>query len=347
MAQPQQQDPPMVIIQQGQLDRLGTVVQLMGAQNAQTALEPYRGDPKKFNSWVKSIEKYLLVINGDKESMKTFALQSSEGSVSDFLLRYYQDHPACDWAEVHGELKSRFAEVLDTQHALQILRMTRQKTGETIPVYAERLIRAADDVWPDADMQDPLVEQQMVGIFTDGLLDNAVARKVIREGPADFQAAVQLAMKEEKLSRRFELRHRTGPKFGQKRSSRPMTSDYSKQTDRQDRQEEPMEVDAFHGKCFKCGRRGHRAVDCRTKTKTVHEVTARQNQITCFKCGQVGHGIAKCQNRGSPQTGRCWQCGQQGHKQAQCKGRQQYGTSADWSAEGSSQQAQSNCNTLA
>ena len=310
-AQAQAQDPPMVTIQKGQLDRLGVMVRLMGAQNASAAVEKFSGDPKKFSSWVKSIEKYLMVVGGDKESMKTFALQSSEGSVSDFLLRYYQEKTDCNWADIFGELKSRFGEVVDSQHALQMMRSTRQKTGESIAVYAERLLRTADDVWPDSDLKDPLIEQQMVGVFTDGLIDNGVARKVMRENCEEFKTAVQIAMQEEKMGRRFELRHRHVPRF--KQTSNPRTSQ-SKAPVHDDRDIQPMDVDAFHGRCYKCGRKGHRAVDCRMKR--VQEV--RSSTLTCFKCGQTGHGLNTCVNRGVPQTGRCWCCGSKDHRQAQC-----------------------------
>ena len=55
-----------------QVDRLSSIMVLMGTQSAQTAIEKFSGEPKKFQSWVKSIEKYILVVNGDAEVRKPF-----------------------------------------------------------------------------------------------------------------------------------------------------------------------------------------------------------------------------------------------------------------------------------
>ena len=48
------------------------------------------GEPHKFLGRIRSLEKYSLVVGAGKESMKRFALSSSEGPVSDFL-------PQCTW----------------------------------------------------------------------------------------------------------------------------------------------------------------------------------------------------------------------------------------------------------
>ena len=107
---------------QTQIERLGNIALLIGTQCAQTSIEKFAGDPKKFQGWVKSIDKYVLVVGGDAEGKKKFALQSAEGPVSEFLVRYYHAHPDASWAQVHEQLKSRFGEIIDSQHALQLLR---------------------------------------------------------------------------------------------------------------------------------------------------------------------------------------------------------------------------------
>lgn len=295
--------PPMLAIQRGQLEQLQAITSLMGTQNTQH-IERFIGDPKKFQSWIKSIDKYLIVVGACREtSIKSVALQSSEGAVSEFLLRFYRTYPDCTWTDVYAQLKSRFSDIIDTQHALQVLRTTKQKVGETAQVYAERLICVAEQAWPDSDLTAPLISQQLTDCFIDGLTDSAVARRVLREGPQTFTAAVQIAVSEQNLTRKIQLRNRAAPKF-----------QYKPKLSSQSSQEEPMEVDSFRGSCYKCGKPGHRAINCRSKMSRVHEV-----RLTCFKCGQSGHVISKCTNPGNPQTGRCWNCGQRNHRQAQCQ----------------------------
>ena len=292
-----------------QVDRLSSIMVLMGTQSAQTAIEKFSGEPKKFQSWVKSIEKYILVVNGDAESKKTFALQSAEGPVSEFLVRYYHSNPDCTWNQTYEQLKSRFGDIVDAQHALQLLRNTRQKPGETIQVFAERLICMAAQAWPGQNLTSPLIDAQLIDCFIDGLTDGGIARRVMRENSATLAHAVQTAVFEQNLTRKFELRNRSVPKL-------KLT------TKGEFRKEEPMEIDSFQGQCFKCGRRGHRAIECQPKLlrKRVHEVTARKadKQYSCYKCGETGHILAFCPNRGYQNKDRCWLCGQVGHRQSEC-----------------------------
>ena len=297
---------------QTQVERLGNIALLLGTQCAQTSIEKFAGDPKKFQGWIKSIDKYVLVVGSDTAGKKTFALQSAEGPVSEFLVRYYNANPDATWPQVYSQLKNRFGDVIDSQHALQLLRQTRQKMGETIQTFSERLLCMGEQSYPDRPLTDPIIERQLIDCLIDGLIDNSVARKVMRENPQTFQQAVQVAVHEQNLTRKFELRNRAVPKL---KHFRPM-----KQTGPSERFEEPMEVDSFQGKCFKCGRSGHRASMCKVKrrdTHSVQEIVAKR-PLVCFKCGETGHVIARCQNKGNPATGRCWICGQRGHVQKEC-----------------------------
>ena len=43
---------------QTQVERLGNIALLLGTQCAQTSIEKIAGDPKKFQGWIKNIDKY-------------------------------------------------------------------------------------------------------------------------------------------------------------------------------------------------------------------------------------------------------------------------------------------------
>ena len=88
-------------------------------------------------------------------------------------------------------------------------------------------------------MDKVVVESHLVGFFIDGLYHDFLQMKVMRENPKTFQAAVQSALAEQNLRKRFQLR----------------TNDTHSGTTRN---EEPMEI--YHirpqKKCFCCKKVG-------------------------------------------------------------------------------------------
>ena len=65
--------------------------------------------------------------------------------------------------------------------------------------------------------------------------------------------------------------------------------------------------------CFKCGREGHVASDCR-EHPTDGERGPGFKGVICFKCGQGGHLANKCDKR----TRGCFICGKDGHIAVEC-----------------------------
>ena len=53
----------------------------------------------------------------------------------------------------------------------------------------------------------------------------------------------------------------------------------------------------FKGKCRKCGKQGHKAVDCKSDMKGV-----------CFECGEDGHFARDCPNKDKSSTGKLGMC---------------------------------------
>lgn len=108
-----------------------------------------------------------MLIGLDRGSIRYLTYQSAKGPVSNFLKRHFEAHPDQSWEEIKKELKVRFAEIIGPQHALLLLRRVKQKPGESVHVYLERLIDLSED-WFEGQPQD-IVQKQLIGYFIDGL----------------------------------------------------------------------------------------------------------------------------------------------------------------------------------
>ena len=258
----------------------------VGAQGVAKIINPFDGNPKDFKEWIKSIEKYALLTRVQADQVKMVAYQASKGPVSDFIKRYLEANAACTWDQVKTELTTRFAEVTDTQHALMLLRKVKQKQGESIQVYAERLMALGDEAFPH--QVHAAIDQQLIGFFIDGLLHDYMKMKVMRDNPATLQQAITIATGEQNLRRRFDLRsnHSSRSLYGNNLGEEPMEVDHARPSFR----------------CYKCNKQGHKAKECWSKNTNINAVNnsvnpARQKSranITCWFCQKRGHYANEC-----------------------------------------------------
>ena len=258
---------------------MGNVSSALGVQGISQIVVPYEGEPKKFKEWVKSIEKYAVLTNPDNDRIKRVAYQASRGPVSDFIRRFQDRHPNNTWNQLKKELANRFSEVVEEQHAFILLRKVHQKPGETVQVYAERLITLSEEAFPG--QQGAAIQRQQIDIFVDGLSEDQLRMKILRENPATLDAAITLATNEQNLRKRFSLRTR-----------QHYTPDY-----------ERMEVDHYRPvlRCFNCNKKGHRAKNCRARppVNAVDNTSRNQNErdMLCWYCHRQGHFKKDCRKR--------------------------------------------------
>ena len=71
-------------------------------------------------------------------------------------------------------------------------------------VYAERLLTLVEDAF--VGQQGAPIQRQLIDIFVDGLAEDQLKLKVLRENPATLEAAVTCATNEQNLHKRFNLR---------------------------------------------------------------------------------------------------------------------------------------------
>ena len=275
--QPQQPAGPTNGQVVGELQRL---VGSMVVTQVLTNIKPFGGDPKDYRRWIKDVERHIQAVGGGDDNRIAVAVQSSKGVVADFLFRYRTDHPGATWQNLKDELATRFSDVIDAAHALAQLRRMKQAANESVTVFAERLLDRAADAFVGEQLDQPLIARQLIDAYTDGLLDNQSAKKILRENPQTFAGAVDLAVAETRFAKKCEARKR-GPEST---------------TDRH----EPMEIGSVEQKkkdvtCYNCKKVGHIAKNCRAP---------KQEVGPCFRCKKMGHLKKDCRvnlNQGNGQ----------------------------------------------
>ena len=245
----------------------------MTAQGVFNIVKTFDGEPSKFKQWIKDIDKYAKLVNLNNEQIPNIAYQTSTGSVCDFIKRYLEtlgtedDTPS--WEDLKKLLKNRFAEITDAQQAMALLRKTKQKDTESVQIYSERLLQVAEDAYPDIQEDNKaLVQRQLVDAFVDGLAFEYLKMKVMREDPKTLEDAISVAMKEQNLRKRFNLRKQDdsqsgsfllNPTFLDQIRREPLTTHF----DSDPRNIEPMEIDHYRPRnCFKCRKPGHTSRNC-------------------------------------------------------------------------------------
>ena len=286
-----------------------------------SVVTPFEGDPRKFKRWVKEVEKYALMSGKQNHEVPTLAYMTCKGSVGDFIKRYLDETEASEsvasWNDLKKLLKNRFSEITDPQHALAIMRRTKQFDGESVQLFAERLLQISEDAFDSDRIANPLIQQQLVDIFCDGIAYDYLRMKILRENPRTLESAVEIAMKEQNIRKRLTLRSTDAitPNELLKESHFDTTPHFMAQNFHRgptiSRHEEPMEVDHYRGiQCYKCRKKGHKANKCPTNQitkpqmsqpfknhKTVNLVTQDKSNIQCWRCHEFGHMKAECQTR--------------------------------------------------
>ena len=151
------------------------------------------------------------------------AFQSATGAVSWFIERYMNANPHNTWEKLKRQLTARFNDVTDPQFALSLLRKLMQKPGENIQVFAECNLCLAEEAF--LGQAGDMVEQQLIETFVDGISNDQLKLKILRDRPNMLQGAISLVTNEQNLWARVALSHQV-------------------------RNEHPMEVDHSHNKRF-------------------------------------------------------------------------------------------------
>ena len=271
----------------------------------------YKGESSNFRDWISQVEKFSMLHRVG--SVGDVAYESSEGYVSEFLRRW-RDNPDTatkSWEELKKELAARFGDVTDPAYAFTLLRHIKQEKGQSVALFAEKLITTAEQAFGEQTDRRTL-ESQTLNFFIDGLRSKQLQIRLMREGHRTLQAAVASATKEQNLQRRFNLR------FGTAKT--PV-----------EREEEPMDWETSYvnrvstpKQCHKCYKFGHIARNCQSRGVPVREVRAQYQgvQPQANRAAPQGHsaaqGPARVEGRPALEDRICWLCSQKGHIKRNC-----------------------------
>jgi len=190
-------------------DELANVSAVFGTHGVFQNIPTFKGDSKTFKSWIRAIDKFCLISNITEDRKKNLiAYQTCEGPPSDFINRHLSDNGDVTWNDTKQVLQERFGEVYDAELAFSQLRNIRQKSDESVQIYAERIMTLATEAY-DGNMNQanlPLIESQITNIFTEGLHDRSVKMACLRRNVTTLNEAVRIALGEQNIRLRFQLR---------------------------------------------------------------------------------------------------------------------------------------------
>ena len=191
------------------------------AQGSSNSVRSYDGEgTQRFNEWTADMNRLRAQLSADDTRTRVLVLQTLSSGAAEFATRIIQENPNISWKELHKTLSDRFNEYSDQQYARQTLKRISQRKSESIQTYFERLLMAAKNAWLGEDLKDKYIQQQLAEIFTDGLKDDHVARKLIRTRPKTMDEALKTASEEVQNHKSFDLR-----RGGSKQHIEPMDVD--------------------------------------------------------------------------------------------------------------------------
>ena len=166
---------------------------------------------RRFQEWIRDIERVGTALNADDERYRVLALQTLKGPAADFLTRILRTNPNLNWDRIKRRLGQQYSDQSDVHLTQQKLRRLTQQKGESVQTFSERILGLADDAYPGHNIDNPLIQSVLIDAFIDGLTDDHIARRLIRNVPGTFNQAVQVAADEQQASRAFSIRRRDEP----------------------------------------------------------------------------------------------------------------------------------------
>ena len=305
--------------------------------NARSAIPLFSGRRESYVSWRSAVDKYAFLTNANDAATIRLAYQTAIGIASDIIQRFTTANPAATWQELKNHLDVRLGDGDSSELAWDKLKNYKQRIGQSVQIFAEHLQGQLLKAFPPPnDINDAVIQKLAVQTFMDGLIENNIARTLLRNPPATLSEATNLAAREANVQHRIKLHgrdERTRPAIPDFRQIVPMEVDvmtksanlYVNRQPARKRQETPQT-------CYYCKKRGHLKKDCyalkremasspypkRTGSRPPYKRADKQPDnkrsqlkwtadgkpicIRCNKPGHIGKDCYKFKNRGRSAT---------------------------------------------
>ena len=157
------------------------------------------------------MKKASTLVDDDDDRLRSLALETLQGSAADFLSRKIKAKPNITFSEIKKIMTEQYSDLADAQLALCQLRKMKHRSNENVQNFAERLFALCDDAFPRDDTNAVHIQKQSVETFIDGVKENSIAHKLLRERPTKLGNAVEIATQEQQTARAFDLRRQETP----------------------------------------------------------------------------------------------------------------------------------------
>ena len=178
------------------------VMKILQLQN----VAPFSGlCQREFTRFLTNLEKNRDTYHLSDSQMRSLSLAMTCDYASEFLLRKFKEMPNISWPTLKTLLKSTFENVQESDKQRVLMNIKQTKT-DTINTFAEKIYKLSSEIYTPKELEDGKIQKFLVNIFTDGILDDKVATKLLRTQPTSLPQAVQAAHREYMLHNMIHLR---------------------------------------------------------------------------------------------------------------------------------------------
>ena len=154
--------------------KLSAMIQALSPRNKLT----FSGEPtQKCADWIQQSEEILQFLRREPEVARQIVLQTTTGSLYQFLAHEWRDHNPDTWPRLKEEIQKRFGDpTLQGKALVQLEYMT--QGDKSLNQFAEELVKTAREAYPEnPQLDDQLHQDRLARSFATGINDQAIREK--------------------------------------------------------------------------------------------------------------------------------------------------------------------------